>query len=85
MPSWSRNAISARRRLLVGVATLLSGCAATRSIMVVAVPVGDVRAHPQTIAHANVHDANEETQVLYGERVRLVQSVDGWASIKAIE
>lgn len=52
--------------------------------MIVA-PVADIRAEPGTEAVAGVHDPLQETQALYGERVRVV-SVDGeWAKVAAVE
>ena len=53
--------------------------------MVVAVPVVDLRAQPHTTAQAGVHDPDEETQLLYGERVRVMESRDGWARVEAME
>lgn len=48
-------------------------------------PVVDVRRQPHTQAAPNRHDPFEETQLLYGERVRLLTVQDGWAQIEAIE
>jgi cell wall-associated NlpC family hydrolase len=53
--------------------------------MVVAQPVADVRSQPHTVAQPNVHDPLQETQLLYGERVRLVRREDDWAKIEAVE
>ncbi len=54
--------------------------------MVVTVPVVDLRAQPRTVAQPNVHDPLQETQLLYGEWVRLIKrSDDGWAQVQAVE
>ena len=53
--------------------------------MVVRVPVIDVRAHPHTAAAALAHDPLQETQLLYGERVRLLGVEQGWVRVEAIE
>ena len=53
--------------------------------MVVAQPILDLRREPHTTAVAGGHDPLEETQLLYGEQVRLLEVRDGWAKIEAIE
>ena len=53
--------------------------------MVVAVPVVDLRSAPHTATQPGVHDPQEETQLLYGERVRVVESRDGWSRVEAME
>jgi cell wall-associated NlpC family hydrolase len=63
----------------------LSGCAAPRALHVVTVPVADVRSRPGTLLANREHDPLQETQVLYGERVRVVERRDAWARIEAIE
>lgn len=67
-----------------GVLTL-TGCATQASVMVVAVPVVDLRREPRTAPISGVHDPLEETQLLYGERVRLLSIRDGWAKVEALE
>ena len=62
-----------------------AGCAASQPLMVVNVPVADLRAQPHTTAQAGVHDPLEETQLLYGERVRVVRARNGWAFVEAVE
>src|SRR3989338_4108636 len=62
-----------------------TGCAASHATMVVAVPVADLRAAPHTTAQSGVHDPQEETQLLYGERVRVVESQGGWSRVEAME
>ncbi|MBI3021569.1 MAG: C40 family peptidase, partial [Candidatus Omnitrophica bacterium] len=47
--------------------------------------VVDLRAKPQTTPRRDVHDPLEETQLLYGERVRLLTVKDGWAYVEAVE
>lgn len=61
------------------------GCAGTGQLLVLTVPVTDLRREPQSHAKPGVHDPFEETQLLYGERVELVKKRDGWAYVKAIE
>ena len=61
------------------------GCAMGQSVMLVSEPVVDVRGKPRTSARPNVHDPLQETQLLYGERVRRVKTLDGWTSIEALE
>lgn len=61
-----------------------AGCATT-SLSVVAVPVADVRAKPGSHLEAGVHDSLQETQLLYGERVRVRDLREGWALIEAVE
>jgi cell wall-associated NlpC family hydrolase len=63
----------------------LSGCAASRSWMSLNVPLSDLRTHPHTTAQAGTHDPYEETQLLYGERVRVIKRHEGWARVEAIE
>ncbi len=53
--------------------------------MVVSEPVVDLRREPHTIAKPNIHDPFEETQLLYGELVKLLTIQDGWAKVEAIE
>lgn len=72
-------------RLAPGLAIALSGCAMSKPVMVVAVPVADLRAQPHTAAQPDVHDLLQESQLLYGERVRVVKRRDGWAQVEAIE
>lgn len=53
--------------------------------MAVNVPVSDLRAQPHTAAQPDIHDPLEETQLLYGERVRVLAIQDGWAQVEAVE
>lgn len=64
---------------------LTVGCASSKSLMTINVPVADLRAHPNTTAQAGVHDQGEETQLLYGEQVRVLKRREGWAGVEAIE
>lgn len=74
-----------RALALAGAAWLFTGCAASKPILAVAVPVSDLRAQPHTSAQPGSHDALQETQLLYGERVRLRRTQDGWAYVEALE
>ncbi|MDP3722894.1 MAG: NlpC/P60 family protein [Candidatus Omnitrophota bacterium] len=65
--------------------------------MAIAVPVADLRAQPHTIVQRSSahpadgtpvgppHDPLQETQLLYGEQVRLLSHADGWAYVEALE
>ncbi len=84
MRFWSPK--STYRSLLTAVlACLLGGCVTSSPLMAVRAPVSDLRAQPHTEAQAAVHDPFEETQLLYGESVRVVKSQDGWAYVEAVE
>ena len=65
--------------------SLLAGCVSVSSVMVVSSPLIDVRSQPRTIAQRDVHDPAEETQLLYGERVRVVKTAEDWVQIEALE
>ena len=65
---------------------IASGCAtSSKKAFAVIVPVADVRAQPGTAPASDAHDPLQETQVLYGEGVRVLKRVDGWAQIEAVE
>ena len=64
---------------------LVMGCAAPYATMAVNVPVTDLRTAPRTSAAAGAHDPMEETQLLYGEQVRVLKTEEGWAQIQAVE
>jgi cell wall-associated NlpC family hydrolase len=51
----------------------------------VTVPVEHLRATPGTQPRAGVHDPEQETQLLYGERARLLKTQDAWAYVEAVE
>jgi len=70
--------------VLLGVMAM-GGCAAPHAQMAVNVAVSDLRAQPRPRAVADAHDPLQETQLLYGERVRVLKAVNGWASVEAIE
>ncbi len=53
--------------------------------MRVAVPVLDVRNTPIPSTTGLLHDEAEETQLLYGEQVLLLESRNGWGRIEAVE
>ncbi|MBI3324757.1 MAG: C40 family peptidase [Candidatus Omnitrophica bacterium] len=59
--------------------------AVTSPEYVVAVPVADLRARPETALVAGAHDDEQETQLLYGERVRRLETRGDWARIEAME
>jgi len=64
---------------------MLAGCAGQRPLMMVRVPFSDLRAQPQTTAQPGIHDPLQETQLLYGERVRVRRVRKGWAQVEAVE
>ena len=66
-------------------ASLVAGCATSNPPMRVVVPIADLRTQPHTVAQPAIHDPLEETQLLYGERVRVLSEKDGWSKIEAIE
>jgi len=53
--------------------------------MVVAIPVADLRGEPHTTVQPEIHDPLQESQLLYGERVRVVKTENGWAHVEALE
>ena len=63
---------------------LVTGCAGGRT-MLVKVPLVDVRTQPNTTAQPNQHDPLEETQLVYGEQVRVFKTDGAWAQIEAVE
>ncbi len=68
-----------------GALLALTGCISTASLMAINVPVSDLRGQPHTTAQPGVHDPLQETQLLYGEPVRVLKVEDGWANVEAIE
>ena len=56
-----------------------------QTLRVVTVPVVDLRAEPGPPATAATHDPFQETQLLYGERVRVIRTDGPWAFVEAIE
>lgn len=61
-----------------------AGCA-TSSFSVVTVPVADVRATPATSHAPGIHDPLQETQLLYGERVKVLNTDGPWVFVEAVE
>lgn len=64
---------------------LLAGCSSASSYMMVAVPVADLRAQPHTHLQRGIQDSLQETQLLFGERVRVIKSENDWSYIEALE
>jgi cell wall-associated NlpC family hydrolase len=64
---------------------LLAGCATSKPLMAIHAPFGDLRAQPHSVPQPDIHDPLQETQLLYGERVRLLKIQDGWAHVEAVE
>ena len=84
MVLWSRSV--SLYCLLCAVCCLLAiGCATSKPLMAVTVPAADLRAQPHTTAQPDAHDAGQETQLLYGEGVRVHAIEDGWAQVEALE
>lgn len=67
--------------LVVGAA----GCASSGAVLAVNAPVVDLRAEPHTVLEPGRQDLQQETQLVYGERVRLRAQADGWAHVEALE
>lgn len=61
-----------------------AGCAAP-SFSVVTVPVADVRARPLSSHAPGIHDPLQETQLLYGERVKVLNTDGPWVFVEAVE
>jgi cell wall-associated NlpC family hydrolase len=80
-----RNNDFAKRILWVALPWWLAGCATAGVPVRIAVPVTDLRAEPHTYAQPEIHDPLQETQLLYGERVRVRKRKDGWAYVEALE
>lgn len=53
--------------------------------MIINQPIVDLRAEPHTLAQPGMHDTQQETQLLYGERVRVLEEADGWLRVEAME
>ncbi|MCM8794218.1 MAG: NlpC/P60 family protein [Candidatus Omnitrophica bacterium] len=51
----------------------------------VAVPVADLRKEPAPAGETLDHDPLEESQLLYGERVALLEKKSGWARVEAAD
>ncbi len=71
--------------LIAGILTLAQSFSASDSLSIVIVPVADLRAAPGPLATRPVHDPNQESQLLYGEQVRVLKIRDGWAMVEATE
>lgn len=86
MPLW-RQKRACSLPLLLTLVWSLTSCASTRQspLYLVTVPVADLRAHPDSVATPGTHDPAQETQVLYGERVRLIKTQDDWSLVNVIE
>lgn len=52
---------------------------------VVAVPVADVRSTSASLPNAYAYDPQEETQLLYGEIVKIISEQGDWLQIEAVE
>ncbi len=75
----------ARLLALLLVAACAGGCASSKSLMTVKVPVTDLRGQPNTAATLAAHDPLQETQLLYGEQVKVVKKSEGWVQVEALE
>jgi cell wall-associated NlpC family hydrolase len=64
-------------------AALVAGGGAPRALHVVTVPILDVRGRPGSLLTNREHDPIQETQLLYGERVNVLDRQDAWARIEA--
>lgn len=73
--------------VVTGLAVLAAAPAtdSTSSLHVVAIPVTDLRAKPGTFPAPEAYDLEQETQLLYGEQVRVLKTEGAWAFVHAIE
>jgi hypothetical protein len=69
--------------LLTAYCVLLTGCASRTYL--VRLPVADLRAEPNSFPRSMEHDPKQETQLLYGERVRITARQGDWVRVEAIE
>ncbi len=53
--------------------------------MRVGIPVADLRKEPRAPLPVRDHDLLEQTQLLYGERVEVLEEKEGWARVEAVE
>lgn len=51
----------------------------------VAAPVADLRTEPAAASSRLEHDPLQESQLLYGEEVEILEELDGWAKVSAVE
>lgn len=49
------------------------------------IPVSDLRRKPVCYDFSLVKDANQESQLLYGERIKVCDEKDGWVFVEAVE
>ena len=84
---WRRNAWGSVITLTLSLGGGVAACAASsHSLRVVAAPVADLRAQPGgPPPTSTTHDPLQETQLLYGECVKLLNTDGAWAFIEAIE
>jgi cell wall-associated NlpC family hydrolase len=73
--------------VLAGALAPIAGCSSSRpsALALVRVSFVDLRSHPHSAALAGVHDAEQETQLLYGETARIIAHRTGWAQIESLE
>ena len=79
-----------QRLFLTGIAGLAFGLCFAGNLCgsewrVVGVSVADVRKKPGTATRAGLHDQDQETQLIYGEKVAVLKVESGWAKIQAVE
>ena len=59
--------------------------ASSRDLYVIAAPVEHLRATPGTQPRSGAHDPDQETELLYGERARLLKTQGAFAYVEAVE
>ena len=80
-----------RRIFTIGLLIILlwpprsAAAGALRRFARVAVPVADLRREPRDPLPTLDHDPLEESQLLYGEPVRVLEEKNGWARVAAVE
>ena len=79
--------MTAKRWILGGllIAALAPTGAAEETVFRVAVRAADLRGEPTPAGPTLEHDPLEESQLLYGEPVRILEEGDGWARVEAVE
>ena len=87
MPSWPPRSVCGKFVFVFIGAGLALGAASseTASLYVVTVPVANLRSQPSANPTSAAHDEAQETQLLFGERVKVLKHQDTWALVEAIE
>ncbi len=71
--------------LLLGESPSLAESAGQNRLMRVNVPVADLRAEPTPASGRLDHDPLEESQLLYGDPVEILEESQGWVRVNAVD